>query len=141
MIYLCNSSGGVLHEITRQFGQKSTDPNFSLLSCLACVLRTCVAIPKVLKQTILQGPFFTRPQPIDDAIGQQLLAQALNPSGFKIPLDEAKFEVGTRLVKTYTESLAAAQGMVGSFDQTHRNLCPPLDRQHAAYQPLDSECL
>lgn len=70
-----------------------------------------MAILKVLKQTILQGPFFTRSQPIDDAIERQLLAQALNPSGFKkIPLDEAKFEAGTRLVKTYTEGIPAPQG-------------------------------
>lgn len=69
-----------------------------------------MAIPKFLKQTILQGPFFTRPEPIDDAIERQLLAQALNPSGFKkIPLDEAKFEAGTRLVKTYTEGILAPQ--------------------------------
>jgi hypothetical protein len=89
--------GGVLHEITRQFGQNSTGPDFTLLTRLACVLRTCMAIPKVLKRTtILQGAFFTRPRAIDDAMERQLLAQALNPSGFKkIPLDEAKFEAGT----------------------------------------------
>jgi hypothetical protein len=92
--------------------------------------------PKVLKQTILQGPFFIRPQPIDDAIGQQLLAQASNPSGFKkIPLEEAKFEVGTRLVKTYTEGIPVPQHREWS-DPFHRNLCPLLDRQRAAWQPL-----
>lgn len=70
-----------------------------------------MAIPKVLKRTtILQGAFFTRPQPIDDTMERQLLAQALNPSGFKkVPHDEAKFEAGTRLVKTYTEGIPARQ--------------------------------